>query len=184
MRLAGVLFIAGLCCSCAERDAPPGGKTGVIPGADTTPQRPPSQPGDASGDTIMAERYADGGLSYLALARDSGDCKELHQSFYRNGRLKSYGCQGRVENAEVSTGMSVGTWTYLDSISGRVDSTFFYDNSAPAKAFILKKIFYPDGRIKAEETWNNYILYESEPKRKGVWKYYAENGKLLRTQRY
>lgn len=160
-----LLIVSGLCsCAGSKRET-------IVPAiAGAEPRK--------SSDTVLAERFPDGRLRYLILATDSAGCRELHLAFYANGRLKSKGCQGTVTNMEVSTGMSVGTWSYFDSLSGIVDSTFFYDNSESAKAFIEKRTFYPDGQLKSVERFNNYILYETELQKKGAPKYYDEHGML------
>lgn len=184
MRIAGMFLIALLFCCCTERDASTKAGTRTGAGLDTVSETLPAGQAPPATDTILADRFADGGLRYLILARDSGECRELHQSFYANGRLKSSGCQGTVQNAEVSTGMSVGTWTYYDSLSGRVDSTFFYDNSASAKAYIEKKSFFANGRVRAVERFNNYVLYETEMRRIGVSRYYDEAGAEVRVEKH
>lgn len=135
-------------------------------------------------DTISADYFPNGKIKQLILSKDSGDCQELHLAYYQNGQLKSKGCQGQVQNADVSTGMSVGTWYYYDSLTNHVDSTLFFDNEVADKAFIEKRSFYGSGPLKSIEIYNNYILYETEIRPKGTWKYFSENGKLLKTIRH
>lgn len=134
-------------------------------------------------DTLSKIVYKDGKIKEIIIVKDSLDAQELHLSFYENGNLESKGLQGIVGNKDVNTGISVATWFYYDT-KKNLDSTIYYKNAEFGKDFIEKKRFYKNGGIKAIEKYNNYVLYENSIDSIGEWKYYNENGKLLKTINY
>ncbi len=139
-----------------------------------------SERGTSSDDTLSKSVYDDGRLQQIILKKDSGECEKMVVAFYHNGNLKSKGCQGHYADKNTSTGMYVGVWTAFDSL-GHLIATTYYHNDEPLKAFIEKTSYYTSGQRKSIERFNNYELYESDIDSIGDWKYYSENGKLIKT---
>jgi antitoxin component YwqK of YwqJK toxin-antitoxin module len=135
---------------------------------------------NAGNDTLSKNVYDDNRLQQIVLRKDSGECEKMVLTFYHNGNLKSKGCQGHYADKNTSTGMYVGVWAEFDSL-GHLIGTTFYHNDEPLKAFIEKTTYYADGNRKSIERFNNYELYESDIDSIGDWKYYSEDGKLIKT---
>jgi hypothetical protein len=105
--------------------------------------------------------------------------KRLIVSYHANGKVKERGYQGHYANKLISTGAYVGTWNTYDK-NGRLIQSVYYHNDIPAKAYIEKKKYYPNGIVKSMERFNNYELYESEIDARGTWKYFDNRGKLIK----
>lgn len=105
--------------------------------------------------------------------------RHLVISYYPNGKIKEKGYQGYYADKDISTGTFVGTWSTYDS-SGKFIQSVYYHNDVISKAYIQKKQYYLNGKIKSIEIFNNYELYESEIDSIGTWKYFDPRGKLLK----
>jgi YD repeat-containing protein len=130
-------------------------------------------------DTLSKTYYPGGSLASCIIKKDSAGIKEYHVSFYENGIVKEKGHQGYVANKEVATNTSVGVWYTYDS-AGRLVSETIYNNDTFAKASIEVKKYHSNGTVSTIEKYNNYILYEIEKKQIGEWKYFNEQGKLVK----
>ena len=169
MRIYGFLFLlAGMCTAvnCKSKTDVP---THVVKSAAATSEKR---------DTVSKSLYPDGRLEEVILNKDSAGCLQEILNFYPNGVLKSMGCQGYYADSNIATGAFVGTWSDFDS-SGKLEKTTYYHNDAPAKAFIEKVCYYPNGNKRSVERFNNYELYEAEPDSIGEWKYFDAEGKLV-----
>jgi YD repeat-containing protein len=131
-------------------------------------------------DTLFKTYYPGGVLASCIIKKDSGDIREYHISFYENGMVKEKGHQGYVANKDVATNTSVGVWYAYDS-TGRLVSETVYNNDIFAKASIEVRRYHVNGTVSAIEKYNNYILYETEKKQVGEWKYFNEQGKMVKT---
>ena len=134
---------------------------------------------DYKNDTLSKIIYKSGIISHLILVSDSINAQELHLSFYENGNLKSKGLIGNISNKDINTKMSIETWFYYDA-NKNLDSTIYYNNAEYGKDFIEKKKFYKNGKTKSVEKFNNYILYENNVDSIVIWKYFNENGILIK----
>lgn len=120
-------------------------------------------------------------MSLRAEAQETAPLKKKHLvvNYYPNGKIKEKGYQGYYENKEISTGMYIGTWRYYNE-NGRLVQSIYYQNDVPAKAYIEKTNYHPNGKVSSVERFNNYELYQSEVDSIGTWKYYDSTGKLIR----
>ncbi|MFH6957478.1 hypothetical protein ACHRV1_08730 [Flavobacterium aquidurense] len=105
--------------------------------------------------------------------------KHLVKNYYPNGKIKEKGYQGYYENKDIATGTFIGTW-YLYDQKGKIIQSVYYHNDVVSKAYIEKKKYYPNGKIKSIEKFNNYELYESEIDSIGTWQYFDQYGKLIK----
>lgn len=105
--------------------------------------------------------------------------KHLIVRYYANGKVKEKGYQGHYANQLVSTGTYVGLWNTYDE-HGVITNSTYYHNDIPSKAFIEKKVYYPNGMLKSIEKFNNYELYESEVVPIGTWRYFSPKGELIK----
>jgi hypothetical protein len=105
--------------------------------------------------------------------------KRLVVEYYPNGKVRLKGYHGHYANKEISTDYYLGTWYYYNQ-NGKLHHSILYHNDLPNKAFILKKEYYPNGKLKSVEKYNNYDLYQSEKKKLGKWKYFDKHGKLIK----
>jgi antitoxin component YwqK of YwqJK toxin-antitoxin module len=105
--------------------------------------------------------------------------QRLITEYHANGKIKVGGYQGHYSDQHISTGAYIGTWKYYDN-KGKLTQSIYYHNDIPSKAFIQKKTYYINGRLKSVETFNNFELYESEILPMGKWKYYDTKGKLVK----
>jgi len=133
-----------------------------------------------NGDTISKTLFPNGRTEQLILKKDSSDFRQLIYTFYENGKIKEKGHQGYYSGKEVATGIYAGTWYRYDT-TGKLMETTVYHNDEPAKAYIEKTRYYANGRPKAIERFSNYELYESDIDSIGDWKYFDEQGQLIRT---
>lgn len=105
--------------------------------------------------------------------------KRLVVEYYPNGKIKKKGYHGHYANKEISTDYYLGTWYYYNQ-NGTLHHSIYYHNDLPSKAFILKKEYHSNGKVKSIEKYNNYDLYQTEEKKLGKWQYFDSNGKLIR----
>jgi len=105
--------------------------------------------------------------------------RHLVVSYYPNGKIREKGYQGYYTDKDISTGMFMGTWNRYDS-SGKLIQSVYYHNDIISKAYIQKKKYYPNGKVKSIELFNNYELYESEIDSIGTWKYFDPQGRLVK----
>ena len=105
--------------------------------------------------------------------------KRLVVEYYSNGKVRLKGYHGHYANKEISTDYYLGTWYYYNQ-NGTLHHSIYYHNDLPSKSFILKKEYYPNGKVKSIEKYNNYDLYQSEEKKMGKWRYFDSNGKLMK----
>ncbi|TCD01391.1 hypothetical protein EZ437_11635 [Pedobacter psychroterrae] len=105
--------------------------------------------------------------------------KRLVVEYHPNGKVRLKGYHGHYANKEISTDYYLGTWYYYNP-NGTLHHSIYYHNHLPGKAFILKKEYYPNGKVKSIEKYNNYDLYQSEEKKLGKWQYFDNNGKLIK----
>ena len=134
-------------------------------------------------DTISKTLYPNKKIKELIIKIDSIPSGELHLLFYENGNLKEKGYQGIIENESISTGMSIGTWYYYDSLK-RLDSTIFFHNEKFGKDFIEVKRYFKTGKLKAIEKYNNHILYQNAIDSIGIWTTYDSLGKVIKSVNY
>lgn len=109
--------------------------------------------------------------------------KRLVVEYYPNGKVRLKGYHGFYANKEISTNYYLGTWYYYNQ-NGTLHQSIYYHNDLPSKAFIIKKEYYPNGKLKSIEKYNNYDLYQSEKKKLGKWQYFDSNGKLMKEVQY
>jgi MORN repeat variant len=133
-------------------------------------------------DTILKKYYPNLRLSYCIIKEDTNDSKELHIDFYANGKVKEKGYQDLVSNKDVQTKSSIGTWQAYDSTGVLLKETK-YNNAVFDSASIEVKRYFQNGKVKVIELYNNYILYETEMKKIGVWQYYNEKGDLVKKEK-
>lgn len=114
-------------------------------------------------------------------AQDTTHIKKKHLvvNYYPNGKIKEKGYQGYYENKDISTGMYLGTWRYYNE-NGQLVQSIYYKNDVPARAYIEKTNYHPNGKVSSVERFSNYELYESEVDSIGTWKYYDSTGKLIK----
>lgn len=105
--------------------------------------------------------------------------KRLIVEYYPNRKVRLKGYHGHYANQEISTDYYLGTWYYYNQ-NGTLQQSIYYHNDLPSKAFILKKEYYPNGKVKSIKKYNNYDLYQSEEKKLGKWQYFDSNGKLMK----
>ncbi len=134
----------------------------------------------SNNDTILKELYPNKKIKNLIIYKDSLKSNELQISYYENGNLKEKGLIGIISNKDLNTKTSIETWFYYDSLK-HLDSTIYYNNDEFKKDFIEKKRFFKNGKIKVIEKYNNYILYETDINPMGIWKFYNENGTLIKS---
>lgn len=106
--------------------------------------------------------------------------KRLIATYHPNGKIKQRGYQGYYSDQGISTGTFVGTWNTYDP-NGKLLESIYYHNGTITQAYILKKKYHPNGKIKSVEKFNNYELYESEIHAIGTWQYFDATGKLIKT---
>ena len=131
--------------------------------------------------------FKNGKTEFIEIAKDSsiiynGDtckCLSLLINYFDNGMVKEKGCQGLFNG----TGLPVGHWFGYDK-SGNVESKTYYHNDKFGKDFILKEFFYLNGKPKSVEKYNNYILYETVKKPKGIRLFYNLKGNLIKSFDY
>jgi|GEM_PF-1949956 len=105
--------------------------------------------------------------------------KRLVVEYYPDGKVRLKGYHGHYANREISTNYYLGTWYYYEE-NGTLRHSIHYHNDLPDKAFILKKEYHNNGKVKSIEKYNNYDLYESEERKWGKWQYFDRNGKLIK----
>jgi antitoxin component YwqK of YwqJK toxin-antitoxin module len=132
-------------------------------------------------DTILKKYYPNQQLSYCIIKEDSNTSKELHVFFYENGVIKEKGFQDLVSNREVQTKSSVGTWFKYDSV-GKLLTETKYNNLVFDSASIEVKQYFNNGKLRSVAFYNNYILYETDIKKTGVWLFYNKKGDLIKKE--
>lgn len=61
---------------------------------------------------ILTSKHKSGKEKHIIIAKDSGECEQLHILYYKNGLVKEKGCQGHFNSFNVP----VNTWFYYDSL--------------------------------------------------------------------
>ncbi|MDR2205207.1 MAG: hypothetical protein LBE36_03495 [Flavobacteriaceae bacterium] len=80
-------------------------------------------------------------------------------SFYENGKIKE------IENEGIFNGFHVPMGTrYKYSSDGKLIQKIYYNNDDFGKDFILFEYYDNNEKLIKTEKYNNYILYETEPK--------------------
>lgn len=105
--------------------------------------------------------------------------KHLIVRYYPDGRVREKGYQGYYTNRQVSTGTYIGLWKIYNK-RGVIKASTYYHNDVPKKAFIEKKVYYPNGTLKSVERYNNYELYEADTIHIGTWSCFNTKGKLIK----
>lgn len=133
-----------------------------------------------NGDTLSKTLFPNGKIEQLVLKKDSGEFRQLIYTFYENGKIREKGHQGYYAGKETATGMYAGIWYRYDS-TGTLQETILYHNDEPARAYIEKTYYHANGKPKVVGRFNNYELYESDIDSIGDWKYFNQQGQLIRT---
>jgi MORN repeat variant len=179
VRRWGVPLIAAACTNAmaAQQTTPSEHELRLTAGTLCTVKR-----GDTS---VTLFHFPSGSLSTCIVQVDNAarDVTERQFHFHDNGRIRGTGYQGRVNNGDISANSSVGTWYEFDR-EGRIEKSTTYNNDVFSKAFIGVRHYHPNGQLKAIEKYNNYILYETEEKPIGEWRWYDDRGKLVRVVKH
>ena len=79
----------------------------------------------------------------------------------------------------------MGCWLFYDSLNCLIEEHFYLPlveaDEGTDEAYHTIKVFYPNGKVKEEKT---YAFSEYNDYPKGIWKYYNEKGKLIKTEEY
>ncbi|MBV7440711.1 hypothetical protein KRX57_04700 [Weeksellaceae bacterium TAE3-ERU29] len=111
-----------------------------------------------NGNKTSEVRYFVKGDSLILQGKDTIKCNELHIAYDKNGNVKEKGCQGYISNADISTGMSVGTWFYYKN--GELIKEVYFHNAEFGKDYIIHRCF--NDEEFTDVITNNFILYEND----------------------
>jgi len=130
------------------------------------------KPLKASDSIILLSKYKSGQIKYIVFAKDSGDCEELHISYYKNGIIKEKGCQGHFG----SWGVPINTWSYYDSL-GHLNYNEIYMHDEINGW--MKTILYDKENNTIEEKKVGYDPHFGELDSIWYWKTIDKNGKMI-----
>ena len=107
-------------------------------------------------------------------------CNEFYTQYYENGKIKALGYQGFFNGQ----GTSVGVHSSYDSL-GYLTKTDNFIYPKKKRPYIIITEYYNNGKLKSEKMYVNHTIQESDEEEPiGTWKYYDENGKLIKTEKY
>jgi antitoxin component YwqK of YwqJK toxin-antitoxin module len=135
------------------------------------------------GDTIKIDWRPNGTIRTIKIyAIDSINYPFLYESFHENGILAEKGIYDEYHSPIVRTGL----WRYYDS-TGILSKTENYIYPEKKRPYKIITEYYNNGKPKSAKMYINHaaITYESdEEEATGTWKYYDENGKIVKTEKY
>ena len=102
-------------------------------------------------------------------------CTELAIEYHKNGKVAVSGYRGFF----AAQGVPVGLITYYDS-SGYLYRTKNYIYPKKGQPYIIVLEYYETGKLKSEKRYIYHL--DGDDEATGIWKYYDENGKLIRTK--
>ena len=107
-------------------------------------------------------------------------CHEFYTQYYENGKIETFGYQG-VFNGQ---GISVGVHNSYDSL-GYLCSTDNFIYPKNKQPYIIITEYYNNGKPKSEKMYVNHAIHDSDKEEPiGTWKYYNENGEIIRTEQH
>ncbi len=121
---------------------------------------------------ILLNKYKSGQIKYIVFAKDSGNCEELHISYYKNGIIKEKGCQGHFG----PWGVPIDTWSYYDSL-GQLNYKEIYKHDEVNGW--MKTILYDQKNNTIEEKKVGYDPQFGELDSIWQWKIIDKNGKMI-----
>jgi len=153
-----------------------------------------------SKDFLLSENYYpdSNNLQFALWVRDTIiitednpiQCNRYYTEYYENGKAREAGYQGSFSGQ----GIPVGMQQYYNDLGQLVQTqNFIYPKQKEEIAtsdiftYIIVSEYYDNGKPKWEKVYSNNIFHESGPEDKrpiGTWKYYNENGKLIKTEKY
>ena len=114
--------------------------------------------------TVVESTYPDGSPKRVCVYLGKGENKELIKEtfYYKNKKVQVDG--------EYKNGRRNGKWTYYYESGTLWSDGFFKEGKSNGK----RVTYFPNGKIR-------YEAYYKEDERVGIWKFYDETGKLVKS---
>ena len=116
--------------------------------------------------------------SILVLEKDSFLLNILKEEFYENEVLKYQGYYGVI----LGQNAPIGIHKYFNKLD-KLTRTENYIYPTKKRPYIIISEYYDNGNPKWEQIYINHVIHESDREEPtGTWKYYDEDGKLIKTR--